>query len=204
MAITLPPLPFADNALAPAISATKLQTHHGKHHKACVDKTNAAIADTDQAYASLEQIIAAAEVKGDKGLLNNAAQSWNHAFYWNSLTPEASEPAGDLASAIDASFGSFSALKAELLVQGTAHFASGWVWLLARDDSLSIEQTHDAATFATGDTKPLLVIDLWEHAYYLDHKNLRPDYLKAVIEHHLDWGFAAENFGRDAGWIYPA
>jgi Fe-Mn family superoxide dismutase len=204
MAITLPPLPFADDALAPAISATTLQTHHGKHHKAYVDKTNAAIADTDQAYASLEQIIAAAEVKGDKGLFNNAAQSWNHAFYWNSLTPEASEPAGDLASAIDASFGSFSALKAELLAQGTAHFASGWVWLLARGNSLSIEQTHDAATFATGDAKPLLVVDLWEHAYYLDHKNLRPDYLKGVIEGRLNWAFAAENHGRDGNWIYPA
>lgn len=204
MAITLPPLPYANDALEPAISAVTLQTHHGKHHKAYVDKTNAAIAGTDQADASLEQIIAAAAAKGDKGLFNNAAQSWNHAFYWNSLTPAMSEPAGDLASAIAASFGSLSALKVELLAQGTAHFASGWVWLLARGDSLSVEQSHDAATFATGDAKPLLVIDLWEHAYYLDHKNLRPDYLKAVIEGHLNWAFAAENLGRGGTWAYPA
>lgn len=204
MAIILPPLPYADDALEPTISATTLQTHHGKHHKTYVDKTNAAIEDSDHADASLEQIIAAAEAKGDKGLFNNAAQSWNHAFYWKSLTPEASEPTGELASAIEASFGSLAALKAELVAQGTAHFASGWVWLLARGGSLSVEQTHDAATFATGDAKPLLVIDLWEHAYYLDHKNLRPDYLKAVTEMHLDWAFAAENFGRDGTWAYPA
>ncbi|MBA4355216.1 MAG: superoxide dismutase [Fe], partial [Novosphingobium sp.] len=168
MAISLPPLPYPDDALEPAISATTLQTHHGKHHKAYVDKTNAAIEDSDDADATLEQIIASAEARGDKGLFNNAAQSWNHAFYWNSLTPDPSEPAGDLASAIDASFGSLAALKAELTAQGTAHFASGWVWLVARGESLVVEQTHDAATFATGNAKPLLVIDLWEHAYYLD------------------------------------
>lgn len=204
MAIILPPLPYADDALAPVISATTLQTHHGKHHKAYVDKTNAAVEDTDHADASLEQIIAASEAKGDKGLFNNAAQSWNHAFYWNSLTPDGSKPTGDLAKAIDAAFGSVSALNDELLAQGTAHFASGWVWLLARGEKLSVEQTHDAATFATGDAKPMLVIDLWEHAYYLDHKNVRPDYLKGVIEKHLNWAFAAENFGRDGNWTYPA
>ncbi len=197
MAIILPPLPYAEDALAPVISAITLQTHHGKHHKAYVDKTNAAIEDSDHANASLEQIIAAAQANGDTSLFNNAAQSWNHAFYWNSLSPETSAPTGNLASAIEASFGSLEALKAELLAQGTAHFASGWVWLLARGGSLGVEQTHDAATFATGDAKPVLVIDLWEHAYYLDHKNVRPEYLKGVIEKHLNWEFAAENFSRD-------
>ena len=118
MAIILPPLPYADDALAPVISATTLQTHHGKHHKAYVDKTNAAVEDTDHAKSSLEQIIAAAEAKGDKGLFNNSAQSWNHAFYWNSLTPDALKPTGDLAKAIDAAFGSVSALNDELLAQG--------------------------------------------------------------------------------------
>lgn len=204
MAITLPPLPYADDALAPVISATTLQTHHGKHHKTYVDKTNAAIEDSDHADASLEQVIAAAEAKGDKGLFNNAAQSWNHAFYWNSLSPEAVEPSGNLANAIDTSFGSLAGLKAELLAQGTAHFASGWVWLLARGESLSVEQSHDAATFANSDAKPVLVIDLWEHAYYLDHKNLRPEYLKGVIEKHLNWEFSAANFSRDGNWTYPA
>ncbi|MBF9151638.1 superoxide dismutase [Novosphingobium jiangmenense] len=204
MAITLPPLPYADTALEPSISATTLQTHHGKHHKAYVDKTNAAVDGTDLADKSLEDIIAAAEAKGDKGLFNNAAQSWNHAFYWNSLTPDASEPTGDLAAAIEGSFGSLDRLREELAAQGAAHFASGWVWLVARGDKLAVGQTHDAATFATGDAKPLLVIDLWEHAYYLDHKNLRPEYLKAVIEKHLNWAFAAENLGRDGTWTYPA
>lgn len=204
MAITLPPLPYADTALEPSISATTLQTHHGKHHKAYVDKTNAAVDGTDLADKSLEDIIAAAEAKGDKGLFNNAAQSWNHAFYWNSLTPDASEPAGDLAAAIEGSFGSLDRLREELAAQGAAHFASGWVWLVARGETLAVEQTHDAATFATGDARPLLVIDLWEHAYYLDHKNLRPEYLKAVIEKHLNWAFAAENLGRDGTWTYPA
>lgn len=203
MAISLPPLPYADTALEPAISATTLQTHHGKHHKAYVDKTNAAIEGTDLADKSLEEIVAAAESKGDKGLFNNAAQSWNHAFYWNSLTPASPEPTGDLASAIEGSFGSLDRLREELASQGAAHFASGWVWLVARGEKLTVEQTHDAATFATGDAKPLLVIDLWEHAYYLDHKNLRPEYLKAVIEKHLNWTFAAENLGRDGGWTYP-
>jgi Fe-Mn family superoxide dismutase len=204
MAISLPPLPYADTALEPAISATTLQTHHGKHHKAYVDKTNAAIEGTDLADKSLEEIVAAAESKGDKGLFNNAAQSWNHAFYWNSLTPASSKPTGDLASAIEGSFGSLDRLREELVSQGAAHFASGWVWLVARGDKLTVEQTHDAATFATGNGKALLVIDLWEHAYYLDHKNLRPEYLKAVIEKHLNWTLAAENFDRDARWTYPA
>ncbi|MCX7284605.1 MAG: superoxide dismutase [Novosphingobium sp.] len=204
MAITLPPLPYADTALEPSISATTLQTHHGKHHKAYVDKTNAAVQDTDLVDASLEQIIAAAQDKGDKGLFNNAAQSWNHAFYWNSLAPSASAPSGDLAAAIDSAFGSLDALKEDLAAQGAAHFASGWVWLVAKAGALAVEQTHDAATFATDDAKPLLVIDLWEHAYYLDHKNLRPEYLKAVIEQHLNWDFAAENLAREGNWTYPA
>lgn len=203
MAISLPSLPYPDTALEPGISATTLQTHHGKHHKAYVDKTNAAIAGGDLADASLEQIIEAAQAKGDKGLFNNAAQSWNHAFYWNSLTPESAEPTGALAEAIDGAFGSLDRLREELAAQGAAHFASGWVWLVERDGKLAVEQTHDAATFATGDAKPLLVIDLWEHAYYLDHKNLRPEHLKAVIDRHLNWTFAAENLGRDGNWTYP-
>ena len=204
MAITLPPLPYDDTALEPTISATTLQTHHGKHHKAYVDKTNAAIEGTDLADASLEEIIAAAEAKGDKGLFNNSAQSWNHAFYWNSMTADKTAPNSEIAAAIDAAYGSLDRLEAELAAQGAAHFASGWVWLVAKDGKLAVEQTHDAATFANSDSKPLLVIDLWEHAYYLDHKNLRPDYLKAVTAKHLNWDFAAENFAREGNWTYPA
>jgi Fe-Mn family superoxide dismutase len=148
MAISLLPLPYADSALDPTISAVTLQTHHGKHHKAYVDKTNAAIEGTDLAGKSLEEIVAAAQAKGDKGLFNNSAQTWNHGFYWHSLTAETTEPTGDLAAAIEASFGTLDALKAELAAQGAAHFASGWVWLVAKDGKLVVEQTHDAATYS--------------------------------------------------------
>lgn len=204
MAIFLSPLPYADDALAPVISATTLQTHHGKHHRAYVDKTNAATAGTDLADASLEDIVAAAVTTGNKGLFNNSAQTWNHGFYWQSLSPVAQTPSGDLATAIDAAFGSLDALKTELVAQGTAHFASGWVWLVVNDGKLSVEQTHDAASYADLSGVPVLVIDLWEHAYYLDHKNVRPDYLKHVTEGHLNWDFAGENFARGTLWTYPS
>ena len=204
MAIILSPLPYADDALAPVISATTLQTHHGKHHRAYVDKTNAATAGTDLADASLEDIVAAAVTTGNKGLFNNSAQTWNHGFYWQSLSPAAQTPSGDLATAIDAAFGSLDALKTELVAQGTAHFASGWVWLVAKDGKLSVEQTHDAASYADLSGVPVLVVDLWEHAYYLDHKNVRPDYLKHVTAGHLNWDFAGENFARGTLWTYPS
>jgi Fe-Mn family superoxide dismutase len=126
MAIILSPLPYADNALAPVISATTLQTHHGKHHRTYVDRTNTAIEGTDLAGKSLEDIVAAAISSGNKGLFNNSAQTWNHGFYWYSLSAAAQTPEGELAAAIDASFGSLDALKAELVAQGTGHFASGW------------------------------------------------------------------------------
>lgn len=204
MAISLITLPYAEDALAPAISATTVQTHHGKHHRTYVDRTNTAIEGGDLADKPLEDIVAAAEAKGDKGLFNNSAQTWNHGFYWFSLAPTSAAPTGDLAAAIESSFGSFDALKQELAAQGTAHFASGWVWLVEKNGKLSVEQTHDAATYTTLSGNPLLVIDLWEHAYYLDHKNVRPNYLKDVIDNHLNWEFAAENFGRGAVWTYPA
>ena len=204
MAITLPALPYAEDALAPAISADTLRTHHGKHHKAYVAKVNDAAKDGPLDGASLEEIIKAAKDKGDKPLFNNAAQAWNHGFYWKSLSPAKQAPSGALADAITQAFGSHDKLGEELAKQGTAHFASGWVWLIARGSKLSVEQTHDAETFATGEARPLLVIDLWEHAYYLDHKNVRPDYLKQVIADHLAWDFASRNFDGAANWTYPA
>ncbi len=203
MAITLPALPYAEDALAPAISADTLRTHHGKHHKAYVDKVNDAVKDGPQASASLESIVTVANEKGDKPLFNNAAQAWNHGFYWESLSPAKQAPSGALADAIAQAFGSTDKLGEELVKQGTAHFASGWVWLVARGKMLAVEQTHDAETFAVGETRPLLVIDLWEHAYYLDHKNVRPDYLKQVIADHLAWDFASRNFDAASTWTYP-
>ncbi|MEO8137600.1 MAG: superoxide dismutase [Betaproteobacteria bacterium] len=203
MPIKLAPLPYPDNALVPVIGSETLRIQHGKHHKAYVDKTNAATEASDLADATLEQIIAAAKDKGDKKLFNNAAQAWNHGFYWHSLSPAGQVPSGDLASAIEAAFGSLAALKEELAKQGADHFASGWVWLADRGGALTVEQSHDAETLAIGDANPLLVIDLWEHAYYLDHKNVRPDYLKQVIDQHLAWDFAAGNLKRGRVWTYP-
>lgn len=207
MTITLAPLPYDHNALAPVISATTLQTHHEKHQRAYVDTVNAAVKGGKLASASLATIISASAANGDQVLFNNAAQVWNHGFYWHSLTPDRQLPGDDLAAAIDSAFGSRQALKDELLQQGTAHFGSGWLWLVLRGDRLSVEQTHDAATFAVagpgGDAIPLLVIDLWEHAYYLDYRNVRKNYLTEVIGTHLAWTFASENFARKTSWIYP-
>lgn len=203
MAFELTPLPYDKDALAPAISAETLGFHHGKHHKAYVDKTNAAIEGTDMADDDLETVIAKAR-GSNQGLFNNAAQSWNHAFYWNSLSPDAQQPSGDLAQKIDAAFGSLDALKTKLAERGAGHFASGWVWLAEKDGALSIEETHDADTLADSGFNPLLTIDVWEHAYYLDHQNLRPDYLKQVIDGHINWSFAAENLARGSVWKYPS
>lgn len=201
MAFELIDLPFASDALEPAISAKTFSFHHGKHHKAYVDKTNAAIEGTDMANDDLETVIA--KSRGNAGLFNNAAQVWNHGFFWYSLSPEAGAPEGDLAAKIDADFGSLDALKEKLATVGAGHFASGWVWLVEENGKLVVKDSHDAETFADQGGNPLLVIDLWEHAYYLDHQNARPAYLDKVIAQ-LNWGFAAENLARGSAWKYPA
>jgi superoxide dismutase, Fe-Mn family len=203
MAFELMPLPYDREALAPAISAETLSYHHGKHHKAYIDKTNAAVAGTEKEGQPLEQVIADAR-GSNQGLFNNSGQSWNHGFYWHSLSPEAKSPSGDLASGIEAAFGSFDELKSKLADRGAGHFASGWVWIVEKGGQLSIEETHDGDTWADREGNPLLTIDLWEHAYYLDHQNARPSYLKEVIENHLNWDFAAENLARGTTWTYPA
>lgn len=195
-------LPFASDALEPAISAETFSYHHGKHHQAYIDKTNAAIAGTELAEKSLEQVIAAAR-GSNQGLFNNAAQSWNHGFFWHSLSPSGGSPSDELAAMIDTAFGSRGELEKKLAERGAGHFASGWVWLAERDGALSIEETHDGDTLADSGFNPLLVIDLWEHAYYLDHQNKRPAYLDAVIAK-LNWKFASDNLARGAAWTYPA
>lgn len=202
MAFQLIDLPYPSDALEPAISAETLGFHHGKHHKAYLDKANAAIEGTELEGKPLEDVIAAAR-GSDQGLFNNAAQSWNHGFYWHSLSPQSQEPSGDLAAGIDAAFGSLADLKAKLVERGTGHFSNGWVWLVSKGGALSIEETHDGDTFADRDAVPLLTIDLWEHAYYLDYQNVRPDYLKHVVEERLNWSFAAENLARGSAWKYP-
>ena len=205
MAFEVTPLPYADNALEPAVSANTLSYHHGKHHKAYIDKTNAAIEGTELAEKSLEEIIAAAR-GSNQGLFNNAAQSWNHGFYWHSLAGDGGSPTDELKSMIDSAFGSTEDLLKQLQDRGAGHFASGWVWLAVKDGALTIEETHDGDTLADKDgVNPLLVIDLWEHAYYLDHQNACPAYLKAVTEGgKLNWSFASDNLTRGTTWTYPA
>lgn len=194
-------LPYPEYALTPAISGETLSVHHGKHHKAYIDKTNQAIGGTELAEASLETVIAKARAS-DRGLFNNAGQAWNHGFYWNSLSPDGGAPTGELDEAIEAAFGGLDGLKQKLATAGAGHFASGWVWLAEKEGRLSVEETHDGDTLADSGFNPLLVIDLWEHAYYLDHKNQRPAYLEGVIEL-LNWRFAAVNLARRSVWTYP-
>lgn len=203
MAFELISLPYDSEALAPAISAETFSYHHGKHHKAYIDKTNAAIEGTDLAGKSLEDVIAAAR-GSNQGLFNNSAQSWNHGFYWHSLAPSSNGPSGDLAAKVDEAFGSLEELSTQLKDRGLGHFASGWVWLAEKNGKLSIEETHDGDTLVDQGFNPLLTIDVWEHAYYLDHQNARPAYLAAVVDGHLNWDFAADNLARGSAWAYPA
>lgn len=202
MAFKLIDLPYPDSALEPAISANTLSFHHGKHHNAYVTKTNDAIEGTAHADAALEDIVSAAR-DSNQGLFNNAAQSWNHAFYWHSMAGSETAPSDELKAKIDEAFGSVDELKAQLKARGAGHFASGWVWLAEKDGKLSIEETHDGDTLVDSDFNPLLTIDVWEHAYYLDHQNARPAYLDAVVDGKLNWAFASENLARGSTWTYP-
>ena len=192
---TLPPLPYADNALDPVISANTLGFHYGKHHKTYVDNLNKLITGTDLADLSLEEIIRSTAGKADKtGIFNNAAQVWNHTFYWNSLSPNGGgEPSAALKQKIEASFGSVEACKKELAAAATTQFGSGWAWLVKDGDKLQVTKTGNADLPLTKGMKPLLTIDVWEHAYYLDYQNRRVDYVNAVLEKLINWGFAADN-----------
>ena len=204
MTITLMPLPYALDALAPHISSDTLTVHHGAHHKAYVEKANAAIEGTDLADKPLEAIVKAAKEQAKTGLYNSAAQTWNHGFYWSSMTPAKSTPSSALASAIDSAFGSMDEMLAKLKDEAVTHFASGWAWLVADGGELKVTSTHDADTPIVGSANPLLTIDVWEHAYYLDVKNKRPDYVSAVLGNILNWSFASENFERGTPWVYPS
>jgi len=195
MAFQLMPLPYDSEALDPAISARTLGFHHGKHHKAYIDKTNAAIEGTDLANKSLTDVISAAR-GSNQGLFNNAAQSWNHGFYWKSLAPRGGSPSGDLAAKIESAFGSLDELKKKLADRGAGHFASGWVWLAERGGQLTIEETHDGDTLADSGMNPLLTIDVWEHAYYPTYKNLRPKFVETFLASLANWDFAAANLAK--------
>ncbi|MEO6091619.1 MAG: superoxide dismutase [Novosphingobium sp.] len=204
MTITLMPLPYALDALAPHVSSETLQFHHGFHHKGYVDKVNEAVAGTDLANQPIEDIIRAAKDQGNAELFNSAAQTWNHGFYWHCLSPRRSEPAAELASAITTAFGSTEAMLAELKGKSVNHFGSGWAWLVAEAGALKVIATHDADTPITGAANPLLTIDVWEHAYYIDVRNRRPDYVDAVLGNLVNWSFASENYSRGSPWVYPS
>jgi Fe-Mn family superoxide dismutase len=195
--LLLPPLPYADNALSPVISANTIGFHYGKHHKGYVDNLNKLIAGTEFADLPLEKIIAASAGKADKSaIFNNAAQIWNHTFYWRSLRPKGGgEPSAALKAKIEASFGTLDACKKELATAGTTQFGSGWAWLVLEGDRLRVVKTGNAEVPITAGLKPLLTIDVWEHAYYLDYQNRRADYLNAVLDNLVNWDFAAENLG---------
>jgi Fe-Mn family superoxide dismutase len=193
----LPPLPYAENALDPAISTNTIGFHYGKHHKGYVDTLNKLIAGTELSNHSLEKLIAETAGKADKvAIFDNAAQTWNHTFYWRSLRPKGGgEPPAALKQRIEASFGNLDACKKELATAATTEFGSGWAWLVLEADKLKVVKTANAETPLTKGVKPLLTIDVWEHAYYLDYQNRRPDYVNAVLDKLINWGFAADNLG---------
>ena len=193
----LPPLPYTESALAPVISANTIGFHYGRHHRGYLDNLNKLIAGTSFADLPLEKIVAATAGKPDQtAIFNNAAQTWNHTFYWQSLRPGGGgEPPAALKQRIEAAFGSVDACRKELAAAAVSQFASGWAWLVADRGSLKVVKTGNADTPLTSGVTPLITIDVWEHAYYLDYQNRRADYVSAVIEKLLNWEFAAKNLG---------
>ncbi len=190
MSLQLPELPFAKDALAPHMSADTFDYHHGKHHNAYVVKGNELLAEAGIDASGLVQLVhESAKIGG--ALFNNIGQHYNHSFFWNSLSPNGGgAPTGEIAARIDADFGSFDEFKAQFVAGGVGQFGSGWVWLVERDGKLAIEKSANAETPLTTGAKPLLVCDVWEHAYYLDFQNRRPDFLASFIDNLVNWEFA--------------
>ena len=193
MAHELPPLPYAKDALEPPVSRETLEFHHDKHHAAYVNKLNDLIGGTEFQDVSLEEVVQ----RATGGIFNNGAQAWNHDFYWKCLSPDGGgEPSGALAEAIDGSFGSFADFKKAFTEAATGLFGSGWVWLVqGRDGGLEIRDAGNAGNPLTEGKKPLLTCDVWEHAYYIDHRNARPKYVEAFWQV-VNWDFVAEQLGR--------
>ena len=193
MSLQLPELPFAKDALAPHMSADTFDYHHGKHHNAYVVKGTELLAEAGIDASDLVQLVhETAKIGG--ALFNNVGQHYNHSFFWNSLSPEGGgAPTGEIAARIDADFGSLDEFKAQFVAGGVGQFGSGWVWLVERDGKLAIEKSANAETPLTTGAKPLLVCDVWEHAYYLDFQNRRPDFLASFIDNLVNWDFANAN-----------
>ncbi|MBD1849401.1 superoxide dismutase [Leptolyngbya sp. GB1-A1] len=198
MAYELAPLPYDYKALEPHISSGTLEFHHDKHHAAYVTNYNKMAAEQGMADKPIEEVIKTSfngdAAKSQSGLFNNAAQAWNHTFYWNCMKPNGGgTPTGALLDKINADFGSYDAFKEQFVTAGTTQFGSGWAWLVLENGTLKITKTPDGVTpLAMGQT-PLLTMDVWEHAYYLDYQNRRPDYEKAFVENLVNWDFVAQN-----------
>ncbi len=198
MAFDLLPLPYAKSALEPHMSAKTLEFHHGKHHRAYVTSLNSLVENTPLAGKSLESIIReTAKDTSKAGIFNNAAQVWNHAFFWNSMKPAGGgAPVGDLISRIDHDFGGLEKFKELFQQAAVGQFGSGWAWLVADKRKLKIVKTANAMTPIVQGQVPLLTCDIWEHAYYLDYQNRRPDFVRVFLDQLVNWDFAAKNFAR--------
>jgi len=187
---SLPPLPYAEDALAPVISAETLKLHHGKHHKKYVDTMNQLLEKEDLHASSLEEVVR--QVKGK--LFNNAAQAWNHDFYWHSLSPKRRRPAGPLLHRLEKDFGSYDGFAGKFAAAANGQFGSGWAWLVEKDGKLEVRATGNADTPMAQGIRCLLTVDVWEHAYYVDYRNERERYVSAILDR-LNWEFAEKNLG---------
>lgn len=197
MAFELPPLPYPDTALEPHYSAKTLGFHHGKHHKAYVDNLNKLLPGSPFEASDLETIIQ--KTAGDParaGFFNNAAQVWNHTFFWHCMTPGGGKPTGELAAQIDAAFGSYEKFAEQFKAAAVGRFGSGWAWLVLADGALQIMSTSNAETPMTQGKTALLTVDVWEHAYYLDYQNRRPDFVQTFLDHLVNWEFVAHNLAQ--------
>lgn len=204
------PLPFSQSDVVPQMSAETMAYHYGKHYLGYLKKVNAAVAETELAKLSLEEVIRSASKSSDQGLLNNAAQVWNHAFFWRSIAPRADiKPDAIFRQAVERQFGEWDAFAKDFVSAGAAHFGSGWLWLAWRPKhGLSIETTHDAQpVWLKTDLVPLLVCDLWEHAYYIDWRNDRAGFLKSFVKERANWRFSGRQLSalvhQRPGWCYP-
>lgn len=195
MAFSLPLLPYAEDALEPYYSAKTISFHHGKHHKAYVDNLNKLIAGTELESKSLEEILAAASLDPSKtGIFNNAAQIWNHTFFWHSMKPGGGGKPGRAAAAkIEKAFGSYEKFAEQFKAAAVGRFGSGWGWLFQEGDALKIISTPNAEMPHGAGIKPLVTVDVWEHAYYLDYQNRRPDFVQAFLDHLINWDFVEQN-----------
>ena len=199
--IALPPLPYPENALEPVISAKTIGFHYGKHHNGYVVNTNNLIAGTEFADMPLEKIVAATAGNADKAaIFNNAAQVWNHTFYWNGMRPGGGgKPAGGIGKAIEKAFGSYENFRKEFLAAALGQFGSGWAWLVADGRALKVVKTPNAENPIPKELRPLLTVDVWEHAYYLDYQNRRKDFVEATLDRLVNWAFVEKNLGASRG-----